>query len=495
MELYRDIDIQAITDKLDQIIEEATDIKKKTLEPTLEECLQVKEVINDYISKKKRIIYGGTAYNTLIIQKSKKDAIYKENDCKDIEFYSPKPIEDIMELADILHEKNFKYVQVRQANHAETYTLFVNFEQCCDVSYMPSNIFLNAPAITINRIMYAHPMWILVDILRQYNDPITSYWRLKDKTFFRANVLLKHYPLELANVSLPKLDNKHDKIKEKLFVQLANLHTVIFVGSIGNQYYLTRSTKLDTTDLQIISTNFSNDIKLIYKFLEEILGSKFSDIVINLYKPYFQFWDEHVEILLDGIILLKIFGSNHKCIPYNILHLEDSLESIKSIQLGGYFKVESKRSNKLIKSGGSSKSKKSESNNAIKLGTFMFLFQHLLVERHYWYTSRSEKYKQIETIMSKLLKERKDYLESKSLTVMDSSPYKEFVIRCSGDTIDQGREFRLGLIKRKAQGLRLLFTYDPDRSDKSSKTKIPEYKFANTSGNIDKNGIQKIFDK
>jgi hypothetical protein len=97
--------------------------------------------------------------------------------------------------------------------------------------------------------------------------------------------------------------------------------------------------------------------------------------------------------------------------------------------------------------------------------------------------------------MSKLLKARKDYLESKSLTVMDSSPYKEFVIKCSGDTIDQGREFRLGLIKRKAQGLRLLFTYDPDRSDKSSKTKIPEYKFANTSGNIDKNGIQKIFDK
>ena len=212
MELYRDIDIQAITDKLDQIIEEATDIKIKTLEPTLEECLQVKEVINDYISKKKRIIYGGTAYNTLIIQKLKKDAIYKENDCKDIEFYSPKPIEDIMELADILHEKNFKYVQVRQAMHAETYTLFVNFEQCCDVSYMPSNIFLNTPAITIDRIMYAHPMWILVDILRQYNDPITSYWRLKDKTFFRANVLLKHYPLELANVSLPKPDNKHDKI-------------------------------------------------------------------------------------------------------------------------------------------------------------------------------------------------------------------------------------------------------------------------------------------
>jgi hypothetical protein len=94
--------------------------------------------------------------------------------------------------------------------------------------------------------------------------------------------------------------------------------------------------------------------------------------------------------------------------------------------------------------------------------------------------------------MYKLLEARKDYLKSKSLTVMDSSPYKEFIIRCSGNTIDQSREFRLGLIKRKSQGLRLLFTYDPDNS---GKTKIPDYKFANTSGNIDKNGIKKIFEK
>jgi hypothetical protein len=122
----------------------------------------------------------------------------------------------------------------------------------------------------------------------------------------------------------------------------------------------------------------------------------------------------------------------------------------------------------------------------------MVLFQHLLVERHYWYTSRSENYKQTETVLSKLLQARKDYLESKSLTVMDSSPYREFILRCSGDTIDQGREFRLGLMKRKAQGARLLFTYDPDNSGKS---KVPEYKFANTSGNIDKNGIKKIFEK
>lgn len=477
MELYRPVDIQAITDALDKIVEDATEIKKKTLEPTLDECKQVKEVINDYIMKKKRIVYGGTAYNTLIIQKSKSDAIYKPSDCKDVEFYSPKPIEDIMELADILHEKNFKFVQVRQAMHAETYSLFVNFEQYCDVSYMPSNVFSNMPALNIGGIMYAHPNWILVDILRQYNDPITSYWRLKDKTFFRASTLLKHYPLELANVDLPKYNPVYDTVKSELFFKLAKLHTLVFIGSVGTQYYLTRSPKINTTNLEVISTNFTNDVKLINKFLKEILKSKYSDIVINLYKPFFQFRDESVEFMLDSVVLVRIIGSGHKCIPYNILHMKDSsFDSIQSIQLGGYYKVV--------------KRKTAKSSHIIKLGTFMVLFQHLLVERHLFYISRSEKYKEVETIIGELLKARNDYLKSKSLTVMDSTPYKEFIIRCSGETIDQGREFRLGLRKRKAQGAKLMFTYDPDGSKQS---KVPEYKFANTSGNLDKTGIKKFF--
>ena len=120
----------------------------------------------------------------------------------------------------------------------------------------------------------------------------------------------------------------------------------------------------------------------------------------------------------------------------------------------------------------------------------MVLFQSLLVDRHYWFINRSEKYKEIENKMAKLLQERNDYLNSKSITVMDSSPFKEFIIKCSGETIDQGREFRLGLMARKAKGARLMFTYDPDNKGNS---KVPDYKFTNTSGNIDKTDIKKIF--
>jgi len=495
MELYREIDIQAITDKLDQIIDDAINIKKKTLEPTIDECFEVKEVIKDYIIKKKRIIYGGTAYNELIKQKNKADAIYKENDCKDIEFYTPKPIEDAMELANILHEKKFKYVQVRQAMHAETYTIFVNFEQYCDMSYIPNNIFLNMPAITINGLMYADPTWILVDILRQYNDPITSYWRLKDKTFFRANVLLKNYPLDFKIKKLEEDSIKHNNFKSEIYKQISVFKSLIFVGSIGENYYLTRSSSINTSNLEVISLNYLNDIKLINNIIEKILGSKYKDIHVNSYKPFFQFRDEHVEWVYDNVILLKVYNSNHKCIPFNTLHIKsNNPELIDSIQLGGYFTKREliKETNETIQESNEEKSNNKSDKNTIKIGTFMVLFQHVLVDRHYLYINRSDKYKDVESKLGSLLKVRNDYLNSKSITVVDSSPFKEFIIRCSGETIDQGREFRLGLMRRKAQGARLMFTYDPDGKGKANP---PEYKFANTSGNIDKTDIKKIFEK
>ena len=501
MQLYREIDIQAITDKLDQIIDEATNIKKKTLEPTIDECFDVKEVIKDYIMKKKRIIYGGTAYNELIKQKNKSDAIYKENDCKDIEFYTPKPIEDAMELANVLHEKKFKYVQVRQAMHAETYTIFVNFEQYCDMSYIPNNIFLNMPAITINGLMYSDPTWILVDILRQYNDPITSYWRLKDKTFFRANVLLKNYPLDFKIKKLEEEKTKYDNLKSEIYKQICVFKSLIFVGSVSENYYLTRSTTLITSNLEVISLNYLNDIKIINKIVEKILGSKYKDIHVNSYKPFFQFRDEHIEWVYDNVILLKVYNSNHKCIPFNTLHIKsNNPELIDSIQLGGYFtKRSTKRelNKKTIQETSeteeiSTEEKTKSDKNTIKIATFMVLFQHVLVDRHYLYINRSDKYKDVESRLGSLLKVRNEYLNSKSLTVIDSSPFKEFIIRCSGDTLDQGREFRLGLMRRKAQGARLMFTYDPDGKGKANP---PDYKFNNTSGNIDKTDINKIFDK
>jgi len=249
------------------------------------------------------------------------------------------------------------------------------------------------------------------------------------------------------------------------------MKTLIFVGSIAEEYYKERSTKLNLSNLECISVNYIKDVKKINDIIKNILGDLYSDIVINNYRPFFQFWDDRVEFIINDITLISIFNHNNICIPYNLLYLEN--DNITKIQLGGHYKL----------------MRESKTEDIIKIGTFILLFNHLLIKRHYNYINRSEKYKLIEGQMSDLLIARKDYLEKNALTVMDSSPYKEFIIRCSGETIDSFRKSRLDIIKKKQKGIgRLTFSYDPENPSKA-----PDYVFTNTSGNLNKNGNKKLF--
>jgi hypothetical protein len=48
--------------------------------------------------------------NLLITDKNIDDSIYKKNDYMDIEFYSPEPVKDMINLCDILDDKKYDYV-------------------------------------------------------------------------------------------------------------------------------------------------------------------------------------------------------------------------------------------------------------------------------------------------------------------------------------------------------------------------------------------------
>lgn len=474
MNIYRSEDIQAITDQLDQIVDESNTIRNRVIEPTIDDYRQGMEVIRDFIKKKKRIVYGGDAYNRLVKDKDPTDAIYKANDRKDIEFYTPEPIQDLVELCNLLYEKQFPFVQGSQAQHDETYKVYVNFENLCDMSYMPRNVFSNMPAITIDGILYTHPNWILVDIFRQYNDPITSYWRLKDKTFFRANTLMKHYPLRLDTSKKIKNDTKHLNYKQQIFDKISTMTTIIFIGSICRNYYTTLSNKLDYSCMELLSINLREDAKMINQYIEQVLGNKHLEIKITMYRPFFQFWDERVEFYLDNTCILKVYGANGMCLPYNNLYLKQ--DKINKIQTGGHYKP--------IKGGSDCQ--------VIKIGTFILALNHLLIHRQYQYVNRSDDYKLYEHMMKNMLDKRNEYLNQNVITVMDNSPYKEFVMRCSGETVDTCRSFRIKMGKKRAEKKMTMFRYDP--GTQRDGFKVPDYMFKNTSGNEFKNGIMKMFD-
>jgi hypothetical protein len=138
--MYREEDIEVIKSNIDNIAENAMHIYKSNNEPTLEESKAVYKIILEFIKNKKRIIYGGYAQNKLIIEKNKDDGFYKDIDTPDIEFYTYAPLSDLIELCDLLYVNKFKHIQGTEGLHDGTYKIFVNFENYCDISYMPKNI-------------------------------------------------------------------------------------------------------------------------------------------------------------------------------------------------------------------------------------------------------------------------------------------------------------------------------------------------------------------
>lgn len=474
MELYRDIDIQAITDSLDKIVDESIEIKNQALEPTIDDYRQAMIVIKEFIKKNKRIIYGGAAYNALIIKKNEDDRIYSQHDRKDIEFYTPTPIEDMVNLCNLLYERKFPYVQGRQAQHEGTYSIFVNFEGLCDMSYMPRNIYENMPITIIDKIRYTHPMWILVDIYRQYNDPITSYWRMKDKLFYRANILLKHYPLELEHSQSFTYPLVHKNIRDQLFNAISSIDTIIFTGTLTQQYYKTLKNKIDSSLLEVFSTKFYKDIRTINMHIKQIVGDLYNRIIVKSYRPFFQFWGDRVEFYLDNECIIKIFSNNDICLPYNNLYILNDV--ITKIQVGGYYK----------------KQKGGTNERCIKIATFVLHLNHLLIHRHYEYINRSELYKKYENDMYDILLKRREYFTQEVKTVMDNTPFKEFIIRCSGETVESKRKRGLQIVKKKSAGKAFSFNYNPEIQ--KSSFNMPEFQFPNISGNINERGVEKMLE-
>jgi hypothetical protein len=471
--LYNEKDIDAINNELDNIIEKVNYIKLNNYEPTIKERFSIKNDVIKYIKSNKRIIYGGTAWNELIKNKDPNDKIYNDDECKDVEFYSPKPIEDIEKLCKILNNK-YKFVRAQEAIHPETYTIFVNFSGVCDITYMPSPIFYNIKKLSINGINYIHPYVILIDILRQYNDPINSYWRLKEKkVFFRANKILKHYPLELENEKLKKNEDINKELLEYMFFNIKNINSLVFL--LPSFYLNPNSDKILLNDhLIVFSDHYRNDAKLIYSIIlkyfsqKNMLDQVDALLKVEEYVPFYQFWDKRIVFKYNNVPFLIFHGHNDICIPYHEVYVNKN--KIESIVFGTL--------------------QNKEEFNLIKLGTFIMLLNYSIINYHYNYIYNKNNCKDISIFLFNLLETRNKYLKKNKLTVIDKSPYQEFIIECYGNTVDAMRQKFLRQSKRREKGVKVAFNYDPKTDD------IPtNINYKNSSGNINNKSIKWIMEK
>lgn len=447
--MYREEDIEKIEENYDKIRNEASFEYKSYYEPTLEEISNVYKVIKNYIIKKKYIVYGGFAQNLLIKIKNPKDVFYSEfegafynfPDIADIEFYSSSPNADVIELTEELYTHKFKYIEGKVGMHDKTYKIFVNFDNYCDISYMPENVLANMPYIIIDGIKCAHPHFMLVDAYRVLTDPMTSYWRI-DKSIKRFQKILKYYPITESSNQIDIKNNINDDILKFIRKKFIYKKKLIVVGLYACNYYIKKVDKSSIVNIpyyEVISTDFTRDVIFIYKVL---LNKYQKKITFKEYYPFCEFFDKRVEYYYDNKIILKVYSNNNRCIVHNF-----------SKKKFTYF------------------------------GTYNLVIMYLFFEYYYLLINNNRYSETINNLIVKLLKLRNNYLHNKKITVIDDSPFRDFTFKCFGTPIDMKRSSLFEGLQMFKKGQRK-FKYNPT----GKPGKIPNYIFNNNSGT-------QIFDK
>lgn len=472
---YTEDDYNKVLAQLPDIVKMASDKAQEVMEPTIYEKKEVTELIYNFIKIKKRKIYGGTAMNAILKESNPKECFYAETEFADIDFYSPKPVFDLVELTNQLYEKGYKFVQGREAQHDESFSIYVNMHLYCQISYVPTRVYMGIQTININGLLYTHPHFMYIDQLRMFNDPMNSAWRW-EKAFKRTYLLLKYYPFEYYNKKIqikaplqPVLDYVQ-KIKNE-YMMLEHVQTKCMISGFDAYNFFIKHAANDNSVekmartnyntsgnrllellvivpyMELISVNYKDTVKTTYQFLQKIVDDK-TLLSVDEYFPLFQFMNHMVVIKYSGQPIVKIYESDGMCVSM--------LKTTK-----GYSYV-----------------------------SYQYLLMFTMINKFRAHLDENkEMYFDYSTMLSNLIKARNIYLSGNNLNVINNTVFGEFKISCMGTTMSFLRAGQIRRMERLSKGHAAQFTYEPKRFLDKTIESPPKFEptktqFRNTAGNI-----------
>jgi hypothetical protein len=479
MNLYTKKDIELLEQNYDKIADKIQTVVHEKFEPTKKEMDEVTKLIMKFVQNKKRKIYGGFALNLLLLDTNPADAIYKGKEDPDIDFYSPEPIEDVIELCNILFDAGYKYVIGNEGLHKETYKIFVNFQPYVDISYINKHLYNRLPYKEIKGTYLIHPMFMMIDYFRVFTDPIFSFWRLAGgKALKRYQLLQKNFPFPINKkpLAFPYLSSTKDKtlvsdpnyksLLSEVESLIQNNSSIMVSGNYAYNYYLKSSMILDNDndknkifnllridDYEITTDKFADISTNFLKKLKEKYANIWSDIKTVEYYPFTQFWGHNIQFLYKDKPFLRIFDNYHRYLPYKKLGFIDF------------------RSDSLQKS----------DNKTIQLATFnVTLMMGLMYIIYYRTNQNKDMVDQYYILCGHLMQIKKYFLDKFNKSIFDKTPFEDFTVECIGNGVTPDRERRVMCEEKRKLKKPCLFVYNPNTKKITAES---NYKFANTSGN------------
>lgn len=206
--------------------------------PTIETMRKMNKIVEDYLKKTERIIYGGTAIDALL---KAKGIILRDDVSKliDYDFYSPLYEVDSVAIANELFAKGYKYVRRVPAIHQYTFRVGAEFasEFIADISYIPSEVYGKIPKVKIGDFYYIDPQFAKIDLYKSVTNPHTNVVRWV-KSYRRLVAMEKMYPIaksKLKELHVP--DPINPKLQEAIKRAARNGTSLLATGIYAYNLY------------------------------------------------------------------------------------------------------------------------------------------------------------------------------------------------------------------------------------------------------------------
>lgn len=528
-QMYQTDDKTRMKENIDEILKNAEVRLAKQESAKWPEKRRAIEIIRGFLKKRGRLLNGGTALNEILTRIDPQLALYDpEDEPADVDFYSPKPIQDMIDISTILHNRGFKNVRAIEATHPETYTISIGNWRCCDASYMQSKIYDNLikASFEINGFKITNPMWMIIDYLRTINDPMISYNRL-EKAFPRLVTLQQLYPLpppDPQSYTLEDFSPFRSKYLKILMSEFVIGHQgIVIIGETAAAYYIevgrsvlplkkkeggssstssmhhhvgkkggdgglsndnnenenknknnNNKTQEDQDQpsvfpppvLEFVTTDFKQDCRRIAELLKDPQNP--SLLSYKEFRPFFDFTGRRGEFYIDNVCIVRIIDHNLRCIPFM-----DVNPRIPSSQASA-----------------------DPSKNKIQMGTFVVVAMFIMMQYFQLglfnknYPGGDKLTSRCKGLLIDLYSSRNIFLDKRDLDIFQPSPFQEFVVQCSGFAeLPIVRKEAIMKWKKKHNKMSGHFKFEPAKPTDA----FNDVQYCNTSGNVINNPRDRWF--
>lgn len=315
---------EKILQKIPEIKHNA-EISLKEKEILDQDLSAAQRIVIDYVKINKRKIYGGLAIHFALISKNHK-GIYDSFDNIDIDFYSPDPNKDTVEITNALLRTGYENVSAKEAQHVGTIKIKTRRDDVADITYSWIYNYNKIPYMeTKDGFRFVSPEYQIIDIYHTFIDPLFGWYKI-DKNIIRASLIEEYFLIQKLPNLIQYFNLNHEynnserylKMYEKLHDIIKIQHDVVLIDIFAYNIFIKESKINDWQKRSIQNKNLVGYTRNPDKAMNEIIEKlRIKLYKIEFYLPLLEIHGESRKLIIDNNVLLTLYQED-LCFPFQI---------------------------------------------------------------------------------------------------------------------------------------------------------------------------------